>query len=101
MELNRSLLSKVLAGYIIEIQSPDFDARMEILEDEAYAILKEREFDVDEDELLEIFSFIANMETRDIRKMKGMLKRVFSYAALLDEELTFLFAERILRIQDC
>lgn len=99
MDFDRSLLSKVKSGYTIEIEPPGFEDRIAILEDEMDSILVKSRMDADEEELLQIISYIANFEASDIRKMKGMLIRVASFAALLNEELTFAFAERILRVQ--
>ena len=99
MDFDSSLLSKVRSGYVVEIEAPGYEDRIAILEDEMDSILVTTRMDADEEELDQIISYIANFETSDIRKMKGMLIRVASFALLLNEELTFAFAARILRVQ--
>lgn len=97
IDFDKSLLSKISAGYVIEIEAPKYDDRIAILEDEMQSVLDKRKIAVDEDDLDEIFSIIANSETEDIRQMKGWLTRVIGFATLLDEEINMAFAEKILR----
>jgi len=99
MGFDRGLLSKVKSGYTIEIEAPGFDERVLILEAELEAILREQELKVEKDNLGEIFYYIADAEANDIRKLKGMLKRVAAFAKLLNEELDFAFTQKILRMQ--
>lgn len=94
---DKSLLSKIMSGYVVEIKPPFFETRMEILEIEMERIIEERQINLELEEQEEICSLIANSETSDIRKMKGLLNRVIGFAALLDETLNLEFAKKILQ----
>jgi len=94
---DKSLLSKVRAGFVVEIEEPYVEDRITILRTEAERALARKDIQVKKSELERILSFIVNAENSDIRKLKGMLHSVIAFAEILDEKMDLTFTEKILR----
>ncbi len=74
------LCSRFEWGLIVDIQAPDFETRLAILQTKA----KQREQDV----ALDVLEFIAQRMQQNIRELEGSLNRVIAYAKLLRALIT-------------
>lgn len=76
-------------GLISDIQAPDLETRIAILQQKAelkqYAITDE------------ILHFIATQIPTNVREMEGALTRIFAYASLLNTEVTLNIASTVIR----
>ncbi|MFH1700841.1 MAG: chromosomal replication initiator protein DnaA [Candidatus Zixiibacteriota bacterium] len=86
--MEERLLSRFSCGLVTDIQPPDLETRMAILNRkvEAEGIV------VGED----IISFIADSVTTNIRELEGSLIRILAYASLRGVELNLEMAEKVL-----
>ncbi len=86
--LEDRLRSRFMSGLITEIQPPDLETRLAILQTKA---LLER-IDVPDD----VLEFIATHVTDNIRELEGALIRVTAFASLNDQPLSRELAEQVL-----
>jgi len=86
--MEERLLSRFSWGLVTDIQPPDLETRMAILQRkiEAESII------IGED----VISFIANSVTSNIRELEGSLIRLLAYSSVNGEEITLDMARRVL-----
>jgi chromosomal replication initiator protein len=86
--LEERLRSRFEWGLIVDIQPPDFDTRLSILQSKA----KRKSVNID----LDVLKFIARKSQTNIRVLEGHLNRVIAYARLLGETPSIDSASRAL-----
>lgn len=74
-KLESRLVSRFQWGLVTDIQAPDFETRVAILQKKAQAMDLKLPY--------EIIEFLAERVARNVRKMEGALTRVAGYAALV------------------
>jgi len=87
--LQDRLISRFEWGLITDIQPPELETRIAILEKKADLDKK----DVPE----EVINYIATIFTSNIRELEGALIRVVAYSSLTKEEITLDMAKEVLR----
>ncbi|MDI6860677.1 MAG: chromosomal replication initiator protein DnaA [Caldisericia bacterium] len=86
--LEDRLRSRFEWGLMVDIAPPDFETRVAILKKKAE---KEKIFVPDE-----VFNFIAEKITSNIRELEGALIRILAHASLSNQEITLDYAKKIL-----
>ncbi|MCP4566153.1 MAG: chromosomal replication initiator protein DnaA [FCB group bacterium] len=86
--MEERLLSRLSWGLVTDIQPPDMETRMAILQRKIEA----DNFSIGED----IISYIANSVTSNIRELEGSLIRLLAYASLRGEEINLEMARNVL-----
>jgi chromosomal replication initiator protein len=86
--MEERLLSRFSWGLVTDIQPPELETRMAILQKK----VESEDIVIGED----IISFIANSVTSNIRELEGSLIRLLAYTSLRGESLTLEVAERVL-----
>lgn len=89
--LSDSLISRLIAGMVVEIEAPDFETRCAILERRAQAM----RCDVPD----RVLSFIAEKITRNVRELEGALYKLSALASLAGEPITLELTRAALREQ--
>ncbi len=89
--IDKRLQTRFEWGLPVDIQPPDFETRVAILKNKA-----EMENIEVNDDLLEIFSVIADKITTNIRELEGALNRVIAHAKLMKKPLTKQTAKEVL-----
>lgn len=87
-KLESRMVSRFQWGLVADIQAPDLETRTAILRSKAEAL----ECDLPP----ELFNFIAERITRNIRRLEGALLKVASYASLTGMTVDLATAERLL-----
>jgi len=86
--LEDRLRSRFEWGLMVDIAPPDFETRVAILKKKAE---KEKIFVPDE-----VFNFIAERITSNIRELEGALIRILAHASLSNQEITLDYARKVL-----
>lgn len=86
--LEDRLRSRFEWGLMVDIAPPDFETRVAILKKKAE---KEKIFVPDE-----VFNFIAEKITSNIRELEGALIRILAHASLSNQEITLDYAKKVL-----
>lgn len=86
--LEDRLRSRFEWGLMVDIVPPDFETRVAILKKKAE---KEKIFVPNE-----VFNFIAEKITSNIRELEGALIRLFAHASLNNQEITLEFSKKVL-----
>jgi chromosomal replication initiator protein len=86
--LEERLLSRFSWGLVTDIQPPDLETRMAILQRK----IESESIIISED----VISFIANSVTSNIRELEGSLIRLLAYSSVNNEEITLEMARRVL-----
>jgi chromosomal replication initiator protein len=76
-------------GLIADIQAPDLETRIAILQQKAEL----NHYEITD----EILHFIATQIPTNVREMEGALTRIFAYASLLNTEVTLNIASTVIR----
>ncbi len=87
--LEERLLSRFQSGLIVDIQPPDLETRIAILQQKA-----------DEDEIdlpMEIIEYIASNITSNIRELEGALIKLLAYSSLRGVDITLELAKTVLK----
>jgi len=79
-ELSEPLINRLIAGMVVEIESPDADVRREIVRRRAAAL----NCDIDR----EVVEFIAERITRNVRELEGALYKLVAFASLTKGPIT-------------
>ncbi len=87
--LESRLVSRFQWGFVTDIQAPDYETRIAILEKKARSMRLELS--------REIIEFLAERVSRNIRLMEGALNRVAGFFALMGSELTIDNLEELLQ----
>jgi len=87
--LEERLVSRFAWGLITDIQVPDLETRIAILQSKAL----EENFAVPPD----VLKFIATYVTKNIRELEGALTTVVAYSKLQEGQITLSMAEEVLR----
>ena len=87
--LEERLSSRFEWGMVAEIDKPNYELRLAILQRKC----QDQEFEDISDKVL---SYIAEMVTANIRELEGILIRLTTQASILDERLDIDFARRVL-----
>lgn len=87
--LESRMISRFQWGLVADIQAPDLETRIAILRSKGDAIQCKL--------APEIFNFIAERITRNIRRLEGALIKVASYASLTGQTVDLATAKRLLR----
>lgn len=90
--IDQRLKSRFEWGLSVDIQPPDFETRVAILKNKA----EMEDIEVN-DEMLEIFYFIAEKITTNIRELEGALNTVIAHANLTNKPLTRKMAGEVLK----
>ena len=89
VNLEERLSSRFEWGMVAEIDKPNYELRLAILQrkcdDQGFANISD-----------EVLSYVAEMVTANIRELEGTLVRLKAQASILDEELTIDFARHVL-----
>lgn len=88
-KLESRLVSRFQWGLVTDIQAPDFETRVAILQKKAQAM--------DLQLPNEIIQFLAERVSRNVRKMEGALTRVAGYAALVQGSIDVNSIESLLK----
>lgn len=83
--IEQRLLSRLAGGLVADIDPPDLELRIAILERKAAALGADIGADV--------IDWIANTFPRNVRELEGALNKLVAYAALLDGTLDLAFAQ--------
>lgn len=86
--LEERLRSRFLWGLIVDLQPPDFETRLAILQSKA----QQRGINIG----LDVLEFIAKLDQQNIRELEGSLNRVVAFAKLLRATPTTELAVRAL-----
>lgn len=86
--MEERLLSRFSWGLVTDIQPPDMETRMAILQRKIEA----ENIMIGED----VISFIANSVTSNIRELEGSLIRLLAYSSVNNEEINLEMAKRVL-----
>jgi chromosomal replication initiator protein len=86
--MEERLLSRFSCGLVTDIQPPDLETRMAILQRK----VENENIMIGED----ISSYIANSVTSNIRELEGSLIRLLAYASLRGEAVTLEMTRRVL-----
>jgi chromosomal replication initiator protein len=86
--MEERLLSRFSCGLVTDIQPPDLETRMAILQRK----VENENIMIGED----IISYIANSVTSNIRELEGSLIRLLAYASLRGEAVTLEMTRRVL-----
>ncbi len=86
--MEERLLSRFSWGLVTDIQPPDMETRMAILQRKIEA----EDIIIGED----VISFIANSVTSNIRELEGSLIRLLAYSSVNNEEINLEMAKRVL-----
>lgn len=88
VKLENRLVSRFQMGLVADIQAPDLETRMAILQKKA----KTLKFELSD----EILQFLASRVSRNVRRMEGALIRVGSYANLVGKAVDLTMVESLL-----
>lgn len=83
--IEQRLLSRLAGGLVADIDPPDLDLRVAILERKAAAL--------GADVPANVIDWIAATFPRNVRELEGALNKLVAYAALLDGQLDLAFAQ--------
>lgn len=86
--MEERLLSRFSCGLVTDIQPPDLETRMAILQRK----IETENIAIGED----VISYIANSITSNIRELEGSLIRLLAYASLKNEQISPEMARRVL-----
>lgn len=92
VNLDERLRSRFGWNIIADIQPPDFETRVAILQRKAH--LDGIELD---DDLLDVINFIAEKIKLNVRDLESALSRVTSFSTMMNERITLKFAKNILK----
>ena len=84
-ELEERLMSRLSMGLLADIQPPDFETRVAILQKQA----KELRFDVP----TPVYEYIAQQVRSNVRELHGALLRIGTYARLRHEQISLSVAQ--------
>ncbi len=87
--LEERLISRFTSGLIVDVQVPDFETRMAILQRKA----EQDNIEIDND----IIVFIATNITSNIRELEGALIKLLAHASLNDKDFSLDIAKQVLR----
>ncbi len=87
-KLSDRLISRFQWGLMIDVQPPDFETRVAILNSKAKALNIKLPAD--------IINFLANSVTKNVRRLEGALIRLNGYTALSKRAIDVSVAERLL-----
>jgi len=87
-ELEERLVSRFHWGLVVDVQKPDYETRMAILQKKTQRFHLTIPHDV--------LSYIAEKITSNIRELEGALLRVVAHATLIDEQINLPLTKRIL-----
>lgn len=88
-KLENRLISRFQWGLVTDIQPPDLETRVAILQKKAEAMNLNLPY--------EIIEFLAERVSRNVRRMEGALTRVAGYAALVKGKLDISSIEKLLK----
>lgn len=96
--LEERLRSRFKMGLITDIQPPNFETRLAILQNKAETLHRRNGMRTDTADIpVPVLEFIATQITNNIRELEGALTRVSAFQSLNDEPLTVEVAEHVLR----
>jgi chromosomal replication initiator protein len=96
--LEERLRSRFKMGLITDIQPPNFETRLAILQNKAESLHRRNGVRPESADIpLAVLEFIATQITNNIRELEGALTRVSAFQSLNDEPLTVEVAEHVLR----
>jgi len=87
-ELEERLVSRFHWGLVVDVQKPDYETRMAILQK------KSQRFQLTIPH--EVLAYIAEKISSNIRELEGALLRVVAHATLIDEQINLALAKKIL-----
>jgi chromosomal replication initiator protein len=87
-ELEERLVSRFHWGLVVDVQKPDYETRMAILQKK----IQRFQLAIPQD----VLSYIAEKITSNIRELEGALLRVVAHATLIDEQITLNLTKKIL-----
>ena len=87
--LEDRLRTRFESGLIVDIKPPDFETRIAILKKKADQV----QVEIDD----EIYRYVANNITSNIRELEGAIKKIVSYHNLIREDITLSLAEKALK----
>lgn len=85
--IEERLVSRFLSGLMVDIQPPDYESRIAILQKKANM-----------DDLLipeEILDFIAKNITSNVRELEGAMTKIFAYSSLTHTDITLALAKKV------
>lgn len=88
-EMNDRLVSRLKSGLAVDLNPPDFETRVAILQKKMEPLGKTISSDVIE--------YIAKNVESNVRELEGALNRIVEYADLMDEEITVNTATEVLK----
>ncbi len=83
------LISRFLSGLTVDIQPPDFESRIAILQKKATI-----------DQLSippEVVEFVAQNITTNVRELEGAMTRIFAYSSLAHTDVTINLAKKVIK----
>lgn len=87
--LEDRLRTRFESGLIVDINPPDFETRIAILKKKADQL----NITIDD----EIYRYVANKITSNIRELEGAVKKIVSYHNLMQADITMALAEKALK----
>ncbi len=78
--LENRLVSRFKSGLVVDISSPTYETRYEIIEDR----LDDSEVSLND----EVKEYLAKNVTKNIRELQGALNRILAFSSLLKQEIT-------------
>ena len=88
-DMNERLVSRLKSGLSVDLNPPDFDTRIAILQKKMEAFEKTIN--------PEVLEYIAKSVESNVRELEGALNRIVEYADLMDEEVTVNIAMDVLK----
>jgi len=88
-EMNDRLVTRLKSGLSVDLNPPDLETRIAILQKKMELMKKQIES--------EVIDFIAKSVESNVRELEGALNRIVEYADLMDEDVSLNTAKEILK----
>lgn len=88
LKFNKSLISRLISGLVVNIKSPDLDMRK--------AIIRKK---IDSENIQmpdDVIEYIGNIESQNVRELEGLIAKIGAYSSLKKEKIDLVMAKEVL-----